>query len=403
MSLNFKRIICFNLSLVLSFLIPRSYEKVVIGSRDGKRFADNSRYFFHYLNKKKKFNVTWLTKSNKILNYLKKKKFNVYKTNSLLGLYCGFRAGYHIFDYSEYDTSEFSSIRANKINLGHGVYIKKIEKRVKKPNFFHKTYNFIVNKKNYHIYPNKKYSKHILNYFPKNKYKLIVSNFPRNIFFYDKKYLNSEYITNSEKKMIKKINLIKGRKIGYFPTWRKSGQDLFLDVKNYSKLDNFNRLLKKNNSFLIIKHHSNHFKEDSINKKKHKIPIDNYIKNFSNFINLNYDIDLNTIMYHCDLLISDYSGAIIDYLITGKPIILYIPDYNEFKTNPGLFFDYKKFDFCHKIKKYDKLIDLVKEYFFDEEKFKQKFANKRISAKNIFFENDIYFEKIIEPLNNLNK
>ena len=36
-------------------------------------------------------------------------------------------------------------------------------------------------------------------------------------------------------------------------------------------------------------------------------------------------------MCHCDLLISDYSGAIIDYLITQKPIILYTPDLKSFK------------------------------------------------------------------------
>ena len=40
------------------------------------------------------------------------------------------------FDYSEYDTSEFSSIRSNKINLGHGVYLKKKKKELKSRIFF---------------------------------------------------------------------------------------------------------------------------------------------------------------------------------------------------------------------------------------------------------------------------
>ena len=105
-------------SYIISFIIPRSKKIIVIGSRNGKRFADNSRYLFFYLNKKKKFKVIWLTKSERIKRYLKLKKFNVLNSNSLVGLFYGFRAKYHIFDYSEYDTSEFSSIRANKINLG---------------------------------------------------------------------------------------------------------------------------------------------------------------------------------------------------------------------------------------------------------------------------------------------
>lgn len=396
MKFNLKRIFLLILSFLLSFLIPRDHNRIVIGSRNGKRFADNSRYFFYFLSKKKSLNVTWLTKSKKIEKYLKKKKIKVFYTNSIKGLYNGFRAKYHIFDYSEYDTSEFSSIRSNKINLGHGVYLKKISKRVKKPNIFHDIYNYLVNKENYHIYPNKKYAKHILNYFPKNKYKLVVSNFPRNIFFHNKNYLDYEYITAAEKKIIKKINLIKGKKIGYFPTWRKNSQDLFLDLKEYSKLKILNKILKKNKAFIIIKHHSNHFKEDLSKENNQKIPIDNYLKQFSNFINLSYDIDLNTIMCHCDLLISDYSGAIIDYLITEKPIILYTPDIKNFQKNPGLFFDYKKFNFCHKTTKYEILVKLIKKYLLNKQKFSQKYVSQRKKSKNLFFENNFYFDEILK-------
>lgn len=395
MKFNLKRIFYLILSLLLSFLIIRVNSRIVIGSRDGKRFADNSRYFFYFLNKKKSLNVAWLTKSKKIENYLKKKKFRVFNTNSLIGLYYGFKAKYHVFDYSEYDTNEFSSIRANKINLGHGVYLKKIFKRVKKPNFFQNLYNYLVNKKNYHIYPNKKYAKHILNYFPKNKYDLIVSNFPRNIFFYNKNYLNYGYTTSAEKKIINKINLIKGKKIGYFPTWRKDSVDLFLDIQDYSKLSKLNNILKKNNSYMIIKHHPNHFEEDSsIKFNKKNETINDAIKNYSNFINLGYDIDLNTILCFCDLLISDYSGAIVDYLITAKPIILYTPDFKKFKKNPGLFFNYNKLNFGHRTSNFEKLVKLLIKYFNNEKKFSKKYLFQRKKMRNIFFKNDIYFDDI---------
>ena len=400
MKLDFTRFFLFIFSYIISFIIPRNKKIIVFGSRDGKRFADNSRYLFFYLNKNKKFKVIWLTKSERIKKYLKLKKFTVLNSNSLVGLFYGFRAKYHIFDYSEYDTSEFSSIRANKINLGHGVYLKKIIKRVAKPNKLNLIYNKLINKKNIHIYPNKKYAYHILNYFPKDKYKLIVSNFPRNIFLYNKKYLNLGYLTDEEKKIIIKLNKIKGKKIGYFPTWRKKDVDLFLDVKNFSKLEELNNILKKNNSFIIIKHHSNHFVEDlskTLNSKN--ISINNVLKKFSNFINLGYDVDLNSIMCNCDLIVSDYSGAIIDYLITEKPIILYTPDILEFKKNPGLFFDYNKFNFSHKTKKYENLLKYLKKYLKNEKKFSKKYATQRKRMKNLFFENNDYFEKITNLLN----
>lgn len=398
MKLNLKKIFFLSFSLLLSILIPRSNNRIIIGSRDGKRFADNSRYFFYYLNKKKNLNVTWLTKSQKIEQYLNIKNFKVFKANSLFGLYYGFRAKYHIFDHSEYDTSEFSSIRAHKINLGHGVYLKKIKKRVDKPNILHNIYNYLVNIKNYHVYPNKEFAKHILNYFPKKKYNLIISNFPRNIFFHNKNYQNIGYLTLKEKKIIKKINLVKGKKLGYFPTWRKDSQDLFLDLNDYSKLKILNDLLKKNKSFLIIKHHSNHFKEDSFSNNKKNIIIDDALKKLSNFINLSYDIDLNTIMCHCDLLISDYSGAVVDYLLTGKPIILYTPDIKIFKKKPGLFFNYNKFNFCHKTTKYKILIEYIKKYFLNPKKFSAKFFLEREKMRKVFFENNFFFDKIFERM-----
>ena len=132
---NFKRFFLLTLSFIISLIIPRSKNIIVVGSRDGKRFADNSRYLFYYLNKEKKFKIIWLTKSKKIQSYLRMQNFEVLISNSAIGLYYGFRAKFHIFAYSEYDTSEFSSMRAHKINLGHGIYIKKVTSRVKNPNF----------------------------------------------------------------------------------------------------------------------------------------------------------------------------------------------------------------------------------------------------------------------------
>ena len=97
-------------------------------------------------------------------------------------------------------------------------------------------------------------------------------------------------------------------------------------------------------------------------------------------------------MCHCDLLISDYSGAIIDYLIMQKPIILYTPDFKSFKKDPGLFFDYNKFNFCHKTTKYDQLVKLIKNIF---QTIKNLVKNIRIKEKikKLFFEKDLYFDE----------
>ena len=86
-------------------------------------------------------------------------------------------------------------------------------------------------------------------------------------------------------------------------------------------------------------------------------------------------------MCHCDLLISDYSGTIVDYLIT-KNQSYFMHRFKEFQKKTKLFFDYDKFNFCHKTTKYDLLIKLIKKYLSNDQKFSQKFAFQRKKWKN---------------------
>tara|TARA_B100000959_G_C14764563_1_gene534828 strand:- start:301 stop:630 length:330 start_codon:yes stop_codon:yes gene_type:complete len=102
----------------------------VFGDRGGIRFTDNSRYLFFYYNyfiKSKK--CIWLTRDYKILNYIRSKGLKCYYSNSLLGLYYGLRASWHIFNYSEEDTSIYSARFRKNINLFHGTAVKFVDRK----------------------------------------------------------------------------------------------------------------------------------------------------------------------------------------------------------------------------------------------------------------------------------
>ena len=100
------------------------------------------------------------------------------------------RAKWHIYDCTEGDINEPITKLSNNINLWHGILFKKLKKH--KENSFTKIIfkitNLFFNK--YIVYPNKVYSKHLLNHFPQKKFKLIVSNSPRNIFMYENNLKN---------------------------------------------------------------------------------------------------------------------------------------------------------------------------------------------------------------------
>lgn len=50
-------------------------------------------------------------------------------------------------------------------------------------------------------------------------------------------------------------------------------------------------------------------------------------------------INTNELLSIIDILITDYSSIGFDYMATGKPIVYYIDDYEEYKTERGLYFD----------------------------------------------------------------
>lgn len=50
-------------------------------------------------------------------------------------------------------------------------------------------------------------------------------------------------------------------------------------------------------------------------------------------------IDTNSLLPIVNVLISDYSSIIMDYLVLNRPVIHYIPDWDEYKNSRGLYFE----------------------------------------------------------------
>ena len=379
----------------LTKFIPKK-KILVFGDRAGRRFADNSRYLYLYLSEfKKDYECVWITSDIKIKNYLNQKKYICCTPFSLKGIYYILSAKYNLYNFVEGDINKFLTEFSDSIHLWHGVLPKKLKeiktKETKLNNFFYSKLN------KYFFYPNEKMSKNIFNRFPKNKYQLKVFNLPRTIIF-DKRFSNENmFRTDQEIKFREKI--LKKKKIvyGYFPTWRQDGLELFRDVNDLNKLEEINNLLGETNALMIIKKHMNSDKKDKnilYNKKIEKLI--SHLENKENFIFADYDFDLNSILDICDVLISDYSGVIFDYLYLDRPIIIYAPDYDEFKRNTGFVLDPTEHNFSFKAKNFDELNKLIMNFFSNPEEFKNFHTKSRSSVKNKVFKREFDLNEIIK-------
>ena len=251
------------------------------------------------------------------------------------------------------------------------------------------------------VYPNKKYSNHILNHYPKWKYKLLISNQPRNFLLSNFNKDNfKKFTTFNEKKICTHIIKSKKKVIGYFPTWRNNGLELFPNSQNTNDMVKLNNILKKRNYILMVKKHPNSYKKDnhlSYNKK-----IDLFYKKInrlSNFYLLDYDTDLNSIIHLCDSMISDYSGAIFDYLLLNRTILLYVPDHEKYKKEPGMHFNLDNISIGPIINNFNSLLKILDNHLIDPSILKNRYKKNRDKFKKIIFKNDNCFEQIMNIVN----
>lgn len=112
------------------------------------------------------------------------------------------------------------------------------------------------------------------------------------------------------------------RVVLYAPTWRETG----VDPATFLRLDEWEPLLQETSATLLLKLHPLSKMHDGQQSSSSRI----------RFIT-DQDIEFTHLLYHTDVLISDYSGAILDFSLLGRPIILFAPDVEEYARSRGLY------------------------------------------------------------------
>ncbi|TCT15147.1 CDP-glycerol glycerophosphotransferase [Bibersteinia trehalosi] len=108
----------------------------------------------------------------------------------------------------------------------------------------------------------------------------------------------------------------------YAPTWRGTSQSKDFDTQ---KLQNDLKRLKSDKYNLVFRGH--HLVESLLSEIKLDVVV------------APKEIDSNELLGYCDLLITDYSSIIYDFLALNKPAISYVYDFDEYKEERGLYFE----------------------------------------------------------------
>lgn len=309
---------------VFLFFFKRDRSLVLCTGWSGKRFADNSRYIFLYLNANKESlklrKIVWVADDYKIYEELKQAGYIVCMRNSLVSVCYHLRAGYFFYDQFSDDFIKFLTRKARLINLWHGMTIKK----------FGVWNGLIWNLKDDYLMTCSDYGDTTTGkaFYTKPGH-FIHGMYPRNYYL-----LHSiPFLTGEEQVFIDLVSKHKkeGKKIiFYLPTFRKSKLSFLGESDNQKVLD-FMDELKDLGYFMVTKmHYEGSFRNgDGVTFCKDTI------------LNLPPTTDIYPFLKEADILITDYSSVLFDFLYLERDIICYSYDFDEYKdADKGFVLDY---------------------------------------------------------------
>ena len=303
----------------------------------GKKCCDNCAYFANYVvSRTNSIKLYWICDKGTNTSILNNNIF-VIERGSKAAKDILKHAGAIFFNQSFTDISPnpYNSYGGSlSLNFWHGVPWKKIgfDAFKKKDVLFHlfcRIQNRLLKAK-YYVSISDIYADKIKSAFGTTERELVKAGFPRNTPLYSKNEQNKskEILLTRVNTSHSYNNLEEATIIAYMPTFRDNGNTV-IDLKQTLDED-FLQWLKKNNVFIVQKAHFVDFERKNFIEQKSQ-----------NLISIN-DINATILMSAADILISDYSSCIFDYLILDRPIIHFVYDYDQYKRNDrGLYFDLK--------------------------------------------------------------
>lgn len=220
--------------------------------------------------------------------------------------------------------------------------------------FRHKNYDYCIMGSDFS-------KKHYATAFGMDEDKILVLGSARTDLFFDE-----ETLSRVKREFYEKYPKLKDKKIIlYAPTFRGRGSDAETELHlNMKKME---EELKDLGYVLLYKPHLSAKSEETEDSEF--------------LINLDKEDILNKIMPVCDIFITDYSSAIIEYSVLRKPLILYVYDLDEYNDNPGFYQDFKKEVIGKRAYKTDQVIDIIKEGNFDFSEY-DKFIDTHFKYKD---------------------
>lgn len=332
--------VTFRLIGVIGLFFPKKRTLVVFGARNGEYYMDNSKDLFEWvLANNTNIDAVWLTKNKNVLEELRLLGKPVVNIKTIKGLYILMRASVVVYSNRLLDVAPHWAAVPNTIKciwLSHGTPVKKyrftlpeiimsddfaddIKKASRLCKLAIASSDFVA------------YNDAMCQQINIEKYR--ITGYPR----------NDRVLNPSVSMKIKWQEFVGGGDYNsivlYAPTWRKIGGKVtrFFPFDDFDIVD-LQTYLNDKKILLLLRPHIQEVSKTNLNSQ-----LFNACKNGVNNIKLatvEQFADANDLLPFVDILITDYSSIMNDFLLLDKPILLFPYDYEEFLEVNGFLYDY---------------------------------------------------------------
>ncbi len=375
------------------FLIEKLVKKekqTVLFFLSEKFYYDNSKYLFEYMRKKKDLNSILFTANKNLYEELNKKfPGEIAYAWSFKSLQLFLRTKNIVISYGTSAAVFFPYYLHEKckniIYLGHGTPVKQIGYQTPVWNKFGKSYQ--LQSYSYLTACSDIECLMLSSGFRVNLNQMWLTGMPR----YD--YLLST--NNKEDKLIEKYPYLGKKVILYAPTWRDGKLTKFFPFEDY-KPEILAQFLEENDAYLLIRGHKESVKRKSIEKDAALFSIGRVKK-------AEQDIfpDVTKLLPFVDILITDYSSILVDFLLLDKPMCFIPYDIAEYSKYQGLILDYERNTPGKKFASMKELTMGLKSYF-DNPNLDRKWRQNVCKTYHYFNDNN-NCERIYKNIVSLNK
>lgn len=188
-------------------------------------------------------------------------------------------------------------------------------------------------------------------------------------------FFDKEYMAKNRNELYKEFPQLETKKVILFaPTYR--GTSMRDAAYNFDmlKLDEINEQLG-NDYVFIFKWHPAAYNNILLENKD----IYEYERYNGFYMDMSENRDINDLLLVTDILITDYSSVIFDYLLVDKPIIYYTYDLDDYSNNRGIYYDFEDYVYGEVATNQKELINAIKEENMMDEK-REAFFHKFMSA-----------------------